>query len=89
VSKYVCHCLKLKEMQKRAAEKSRLLYEVIDNPSAFYSCPVQHSVRSRMNVPFRIKGGDEKLEKEFVEEANKRGLIELAGHRYLEGFWRV
>ena len=37
-----------------------------------------------MNIPFRIGGadGDEKLEKRFLEEATKRGMIQLKGHRY-------
>lgn len=38
-----------------------------------------------MNVPFRIGGpdGDEALEKKFLEEASKRGMIQLKGHRWV------
>ncbi len=32
-----------------------------------------------MNITLRMK--DEKSEKEFLAEAEKRGMIELAGHR--------
>lgn len=41
------------------------------------------SCRSRMNVPFRVgkKGGDDALEKKFLEGASKRGMISLKGHR--------
>lgn len=40
-----------------------------------------------MNVPFRIGGpdGDEALEKKFLEEASKRGMIQLKGHRSVGG----
>ena len=38
-----------------------------------------------MNVVFRIKGGDEALEKKFVTEAEEKGLIGLKGHRSVGG----
>jgi phosphoserine aminotransferase len=38
-----------------------------------------------MNVPFIINNGDEKLEKKFLDEATKTGLINLAGHRSVGG----
>lgn len=36
-----------------------------------------------MNVPFRVgkRQGDERLEKEFLDGASKRGMISLKGHR--------
>lgn len=36
-----------------------------------------------MNVPFRVgkTEGDEVLEKKFLDEASKRGMISLKGHR--------
>ena len=50
----------------------------------FYKCPVI-SDRSLMNVVFRIKGGDEALEKTFNAEATAAGLIGLEGHRSVGG----
>ena len=41
--------------------------------------------RSRMNVPFTINGGDEALEKKFLDEAKKHKLFTLAGHRSVGG----
>ena len=40
--------------------------------------------RSRMNIPLRVGGaaGDDELEKRFLEEAAKRGMVSLKGHRY-------
>lgn len=46
-------------------------------------CPVDEACRSRMNIPFRVgkNGGDEGLEKKFLEGAAKLGMISLRGHR--------
>lgn len=38
-----------------------------------------------MNVCFRIKGGDEALEKKFLKGAEERGLLGLKGHRSVGG----
>lgn len=46
-----------------------------------FRCPVKKGNRSRMNIPFRISGGDKELEAEFVEEAKKVGMIGVKGHR--------
>ena len=49
------------------------------------SAPVHHTCRSRMNTHLRISSTDgavdEKLEKEFIDEAAKKGMIQLKGHR--------
>lgn len=70
---------------EQSDKKSRLLYDAIDGSDGFYSCPVEKSSRSRMNVPFIIKGGDEALEKKFLDEAKKHKLFTLAGHRSVGG----
>jgi len=66
-------------------KKSGALYDLIDGSNDFYACPVEKSCRSRMNVPFTIGGGDEKLEKKFLEEAKTVQLFNLAGHRSVGG----
>lgn len=38
-----------------------------------------------MNVVFRIAGGDEAVEKQFVKQATAAGLIGLGGHRSVGG----
>jgi phosphoserine aminotransferase len=74
----------LSAIEKRNEEKAAMLYEMIDN-SAFYLCPNDVASRSRMNIVFNVKGGDEALEKTFVQEAVKSGLLELKGHRSAGG----
>jgi phosphoserine aminotransferase len=39
-----------------AAEKSARIYGLIEGSGGFFSAPVAKAARSRMNVPFRIKG---------------------------------
>jgi len=77
----------LEAMAKRSAEKSKLIYEVIDNSNDFYYSPIKPNSRSRINIPFRVGGktGDEELEKKFLEEAKARNMIQLKGHRSVGG----
>jgi len=66
-------------------KKSGLLYDAIDKSDGFYCCPVAKDARSRMNVPFTIMGGNEEVEKKFLEGAKKEKLFTLAGHRSVGG----
>ncbi len=34
-----------------------------------------------MNIPMRIRGGDVRLEEEFLSTADRDGFVELKGHR--------
>ncbi|XP_043467987.1 probable phosphoserine aminotransferase [Leptopilina heterotoma] len=74
----------VKGMEKKAVEKSKRIYDIIDNSQGFYVCPIKKDCRSRMNVPFRIKNNDE-LEKEFLTGASERGMLQLKGHRSVGG----
>ncbi len=67
------------EINKRKAQK---LYDAIDN-SSFYHNPVDPVCRSWMNVPFTLANAD--LDKSFLEQATKRGLKTLKGHRSVGG----
>ncbi len=71
-------------IEKRNAAKAKLLYDLLDE-GAFYTCPVEKASRSKMNVVFRVAGGDEVMEKKFTQEATAAGLIGLAGHRSVGG----
>ncbi len=63
-------------------EKAGLLYDFIDR-SDFYRGTAEKDSRSLMNVTFRLPS--EELEKKFVEEALKRDLGGLKGHRSVGG----
>ena len=75
----------VKSMEQRSIAKSRMIYEIIDQSNGFYSCPVPALLRSRVNIPFRIQNGNEDLEKQFVDQAKKRNMIQLKGHRSVGG----
>src|ERR1700686_4730970 len=64
-------------IQKRNEAKAKLLYDTIEASGGFYSCPVEKSSRSLMNVVFRVGGSaaaprDEALEKEFANRPAPR-----------------
>lgn len=67
------------EINKRKAEA---LYAAIDQ-SSFYNNPVEKSSRSWMNIPFTLANAE--LDKTFLAEAKKEGLVTLAGHRSVGG----
>ncbi|AEV27991.1 phosphoserine aminotransferase [Sphaerochaeta pleomorpha str. Grapes] len=69
-------------MAVRAQEKSSIIYNVIDS-SAFFRSPVDAKYRSKMNIVFRLPNED--LEKKFVNEAQKEGMLGLKGHRSVGG----
>jgi phosphoserine aminotransferase len=77
-------------IQKRNEAKAKLLYDTIEGSKGFYSCPVEKSSRSLMNVVFRVGGtsaapGDEALEKQFGKDATAANLIGTPGHRSVGG----
>src|SRR6266404_7330033 len=72
-------------VQKRNEAKAKLLYDTIDTSNGFFQCPVEKDSRSRMNVVFRIAGGEEAAEKEFARQAEAAGLVGTPGHRSVGG----
>jgi phosphoserine aminotransferase len=72
-------------MEKRNEAKARLLYDTIESSGGFYSCPVEKASRSKMNVVFRVAGGDDSIEKKFANEAAAAGLVGTPGHRSVGG----
>lgn len=72
-------------IEKRNEAKAKLLYDAIDSSGGFYTCPVEKSSRSNMNVVFRVAGGDEAIGKKFAEEAAAAGIVGIVGHRSVGG----
>jgi len=70
---------------ERNRAKSSLIYNLIDSSNDFYVSTVDAKYRSQMNIPFRIKGGDEALEAEFIKMSQARRMISLKGHRSVGG----
>jgi phosphoserine aminotransferase len=70
---------------KRNDAKAAKLYAAIDGSGGYYRCPVEKTSRSKMNVVFRVAGGDEAIEKKFAQEAEAAALIGVKGHRSVGG----
>jgi phosphoserine aminotransferase len=72
-------------IEKRNNTKAKLLYDALEASNGFYRCPVEASSRSKMNVVFRVAGGDESVEKQFAVEAAEADLVGTPGHRSVGG----
>ena len=72
-------------IEKRNETKAKLLYDTIESSRGFYSCPVEKISRSKMNVVFRVGGGDDSIEKKFAAEAAAARLVGTPGHRSVGG----
>lgn len=66
-------------------QKARLIYETLEKYPNVYRIVPDKSVRSRMNICFRVHGGDDEKEKDFLAGAQKIGLLGLKGHRSVGG----
>ena len=72
----------LDEMKRRNEKKASLIYDYIDNQN-YYTSTVDKNCRSMMNIVFTT--GDGELDKMFISEAEKEGLINLEGHKSIGG----
>lgn len=73
----------LEKMAALNRRKSQLLYGAIDGSEGFYRGHARPDSRSTMNVTFRLASED--LERQFLQAAAARGLVELKGHRSVGG----
>ena len=72
----------LAQMEKINIAKAALLYNYLDQ-TEFYHSPVAGGDRSRMNIPFTLR--NDKLDGEFLKQAESNGLTQLKGHRSVGG----
>ena len=72
----------VRKMEEINSAKAGLLYEYLGQ-TEFYHSPVAKEDRSRMNVPFILR--NDKLDAEFLKQAQANGLAELKGHRAVGG----
>lgn len=70
-------------IEKINKAKAELLYKTLDARKDF-ELPVPVTDRSRMNVVFRI--ADPLLEKKFLDECQREGMVGVKGHRSVGGF---
>ena len=68
-----------------ANKKAETLYEILDRFPHVYSVVPDKSCRSRMNICFRVHGGDAEQEKRFLSGAEQKLLQGIKGHRSVGG----
>jgi phosphoserine aminotransferase len=73
----------LDAMEQRNREKSKILYDVLDQHSDFYHGHAQTEDRSMMNVTFTLPNDD--LQAKFLAQAAEHDLTNLKGHRSVGG----
>ena len=73
----------LQAMLELNQRKAKLLYDVLDKYQGIYHGHAHPAFRSLMNVVFNFS--DDRLKQDFVSEAEKEGLVALAGHRSVGG----
>ena len=75
----------VKEMERRAGERARILYDEIDRNKLFRGT-VATEDRSVMNICFVMNDEYKELEKPFFDFATERGMVGIKGHRSVGGF---
>jgi phosphoserine aminotransferase len=71
--------------ESRNNRKATLLYDLLEKAESEgkVDLVVDKNVRSRMNIPFKFKSKE--IDADFVKEAEKRGMMQLKGHRSVGG----
>jgi phosphoserine aminotransferase len=72
----------LEALKAHNEKKAAILYDYLDS-SKLFKGPVENPYRSMMNVTFVT--GDNDLDKAFCAEAEKRGFVNIKGHRSVGG----
>lgn len=74
-------------IQRRVSRRANQIYSLIEESNGFYTLKnVDESVRSRMNIPFRIMDGAvEGLEESFCAQAEANGIFQLFCHPLFPG----
>ena len=75
----------VKEMERRADERARILYDEIDRNKLFRGT-VATEDRSVMNICFVMNDEYKELEKPFFDFATERGMVGIKGPRSVGGF---
>ncbi|TXR52045.1 3-phosphoserine/phosphohydroxythreonine transaminase [Reinekea thalattae] len=68
----------IEQCEQRSIAKAKAIYDTIDQSNGFYGTPIKDkAIRSRMNVPFNVKNGDDAITEKFLIEAWELGMVGL------------
>jgi phosphoserine aminotransferase len=70
-------------IEKQNRKKAKMIYDIIDKSNGFYKGVAKKESRSLMNITFNLTTPE--LETKCVDEAKKKNLIGLKGHRSVGG----
>lgn len=76
----------LAAIEQRNIDKAQLLYDALDK-SRMFENRVAADCRSRMNIPFYLRGSydEPRMNDAFLAGAKERGLLQLKGHKSVGG----
>ena len=83
--KWIKKCGGVKEMERRALERAKVLYGEIDRNKLFRGTVAEED-RSVMNLCFVMNDEYKELEADFLQFATERGMVGIKGHRSVGGF---
>ena len=83
--KWIKKCGGVKEMDRRALERAKVLYGEIDRNKLFRGTVAEED-RSVMNLCFVMNDEYKELEADFMQFATERGMVGIKGHRSVGGF---
>ncbi|MBQ9559929.1 MAG: 3-phosphoserine/phosphohydroxythreonine transaminase [Bacteroidaceae bacterium] len=83
--KWIKKCGGVKEMERRALERAKVVYGEIDRNKLFRGTVAEED-RSVMNLCFVMNDGYKELEADFMQFATERGMVGIKGHRSVGGF---
>ena len=83
--KWMKKCGGVKEMDRRALERAKVLYGEIDRNKLFRGTVAEED-RSVMNLCFVMNDEYKELEADFMQFATERGMVGIKGHRSVGGF---
>ena len=83
--KWIKKCGGVKEMDRRALERAKVLYGEIDRNKLFRGTVAEED-RSVMNLCFVMNAEYKELEADFMQFATERGMVGIKGHRSVGGF---
>ena len=75
----------VKEMERRALQRAKIVYDEIDRNKLFVGT-VEPDARSVMNLCFVMKDEYKELEADFMAFATEKGMVGVKGHRSVGGF---
>lgn len=83
--KWIKKCGGVSEMERRALERAKIIYDEIDRNKLFRGTVAEED-RSVMNLCFVMTDEYKELEADFMQFATERGMVGIKGHRSVGGF---